>query len=222
MNFKRIISMPVCIDNPPDISDYLDTITPKNESFVDDPYRVSPSIVLMTPNGQWLDHDIPEFKDWAENYLFPALGQKSQLVVITTPPNRKMAPHIDCSPEKFNTIQHKFRYVMRGNVGDLRWLHKDGETYTPEYDTPYIISGKWPHDMHNTHDQIKYTLCFGAPWEPTLSDPKYVSLLEKSHSQYSKDVLTFDQWQLPENWRELFNQERYGIPHDLEPTFINN
>ena len=37
----------------------------------------------------------------------------------------KNAPYIDCSPEKFETIQHKFRFVMEGNVDDPVFLGKN-------------------------------------------------------------------------------------------------
>lgn len=217
MDFNKLIFLPIDIAPPPDISDYLDTITSDHPAFIRDDYRVSPSIILMSRDGDWLDHSdqIPEFVDWAENVLFKELP-KSQMVVITTKPENAMAPHIDCSPERFNTIQHKLRYVFRGNVSDLRWYNGDEYVNTPHTDQPYIISGKWPHDMINTYPETKYTLCLGAPWEASLDDPDYVALLQRSYEKYGDVAVSFEGWSLPENWRTLFNQKRYGIPHDLE------
>jgi hypothetical protein len=216
-NFKSLISLPLDIPTPPDISDVLDSETEMST----DTYRVSPSILLMTPDGEWLpiSKKMPDFVEWAESHLFP-WTQRSQMVVITTPTGKAMAPHIDCSPERFNTLQHKFRYVFRGNVTDLRWITADGYIKNPHTDKPYIISGKWPHDMINTHDKTKYTLCLGAPWEPNLDDEKYADTLQRSFEKYGEKLMTHDNWALPANWRELFNQEKYGIPIDLQPTFL--
>lgn len=216
-NFKSLISLPLDIPTPPDISDILDSETEMST----DTYRVSPSILLMTPDGEWLpiSNKMPDFVEWAESHLFP-WTQRSQMVVITTPPGKAMAPHIDCSPERFNTLQHKFRYVFRGNVTDLRWITADGYIKNHHTDKPYIISGKWPHDMINTYDKIKYTLCLGAPWEPNLDDEKYADTLQRSFEMYGEKLMTHDNWALPANWRELFNQEKYGIPIDLQPTFL--
>lgn len=217
MNFKKLIYLPLDIQSPPDISNYLDTVEESSPAFVEDNYRISPSIILMTPNGEWLDHtkNIPEFVDWAENVLFMHFP-RSQMVVITTKKSNSMAPHIDCSPSKFNTIQHKFRYVFRGNVEDLRWYNGTELVNTPSTNQPYIISGKWPHDMVNTYPNTKYTLCLGAPWEPSLDDSKYVNILEKSYEKYKHKYISYDGWSLPENWKELFNLNRYDFPNDLE------
>ena len=216
-DFDKIISLPLDIPPPPDISEVLD----KQTEMTEDQYRISPSIILMTPDGEWqpIAKLIPEFVEWADTHLFP-WSHRSQMVVITTPAGHAMGRHIDCSPEKFNTLQHKFRYVFRGNVTDLRWITENGLVVNNHTDNPYIISGKWPHDMINTHDKTKYTLCLGSPWEPSLDDEAYVQMLERSAAKYSDNMMTFDNWILPTNWRELFNQERYGIPYDLEATFL--
>lgn len=216
IDFSNLISMPLDIPSPPDISQVLDSET----EMVSDDYRVSPSIVLMSPEGRWMPitDKLPEFVDWAEMHLFP-WTMRSQMVVITTPIGKAMAPHIDCAPDKFNTVQHKFRYVFRGNVTDLRWITSNGYVVNKDTNKPYIISGRWPHDMVNTHSETKYTLCLGAPWEANLNNEIYTAMLQKSYLKYGEDMMSFDDWELPTNWREFFNQERYGIPHDLIANF---
>lgn len=218
MDFNRLVFLPLDINPPPNISAYLDTLDRNTHpAYSEDNYRISPSIILMTREGEWLDHmaNVPEFVSWAEKELFQHFP-RSQMVVIVTPPTKAMAPHIDCSPQMFNTIQHKLRYVFRGNVTDLRWFNGNTLINTPHTDQPYVISGKWPHDMVNTHTSTKYTLCLGAPWEASLQDERYVAILEKSYKKYGDVALTYDNWDLPDNWRYLFNQEKYGIPHGLE------
>ena len=219
VNFEKLIFLPLDMPPPPDISTELDVVYHKgidNVNFVEDSYRVSPSIILMTPDGEWmpLAKDIPDFVEWAESSLFP-WTQRSQLVVITTPPKKSMAPHIDCSPVKFTTdMQHKFRYVIRGNTSTLRYLKKNSAELVPDTDRPYIISGRWPHDMKNDYHKVKYTLCLGAPWEPSLKDKRYVEMLERSYYKFKDKYVSYEGWSLPTNFREMFNQERYGEVSD--------
>ena len=215
-DFSKLIFLPLDIPRPPDISDVLDSVAklgPDGVNMVGDDYRISPSVILTTPQGEWLPivDQIPEFARWAHECVFSWTGL-SQMVVITTPPGKSMAPHIDCSPERFvNTLQHKFRYVIRGHTDTLRYL-TDGENHlVPKTDDPYLISGKWPHDMTNTYHLAKYTLCVGAPWEPTLDDPNYLELVTRSYEKNQASYMGYDSWQLPANFRTLFNTTRYGI-----------
>ena len=208
VDFSKLLFLPLDIKTPPDISDFLDKIN-KNY-YIEDTYRKSPSIMLMDPNGNWADiyKEIPKFVDWAENYLFSWFG-KSQLVVIVTPPNESMTPHIDCSPKKFTTWQHKFRHVFRGNTSSLRYITDNEYIRVPNIQVPYIISGKWPHDMVNDYNKTKYTLCLGAPWEPSNEDKIYLNLLERSYQKYKDLYLSFENLKLPKNYIDLFNKSRY-------------
>ena len=219
IDLSKLVFLPLDMQPPPDISKYLDTLRRDHESDISDDYRASPSILLMTREGEWFEHVdlIPKFKHWAETILFKDFP-RSQMVVIVTQPSRSMEPHIDCSPKNFHTLQHKFRYVFRGNVSDLRWLKSDGESEnTPQTDGPYVISGRWPHDMINSHPEVKYTLCLGAPWEPTMDDEQYVSVLERAYAKHSVNYLSSEGWGLPENWEELFNQKKYPRVDGLLP-----
>jgi len=215
-DFSKLIFLPLDMLPPPDISDTLDEYLEEGidgYNMVEDTYRISPSIILMTPQGEWLpiSKKIPEFVNWAEKELF-SWTARSQLVVITTAPGKAMATHIDCSPHKFtNTWQHKFRYVIRGNTSDLKYIKDDGEAYVPTCEnTPYIIKGSWPHTMHNTASQTKFTLCLGAPWEPNIDDQPYMEMLERSYKINSEKYISYDDWKLPDNFRDFFNEEMYG------------
>lgn len=207
-DFSKLIFLPIDIPNPPDISNILDNVHNKTE----DKYRISPSIVLMTPEGKWnpISKKMPDFVDWAEKYLFP-WSKKSQLVVITTPSNKSMAPHIDCSPSRFlNSLQHKFRCVIRGRVDTLRFIKKEEYQYVPDCNTPYIIKGSWPHDMYNNFHLTKYTLCLGSPWEPSINDQKYIDLLKRSYELYKDKYISYENWNLPSNLHNYFNKELYS------------
>lgn len=208
IDFSKLLFLPLDIETPPDISSFLDSL--EKTYYIEDSYRISPSIMLMDPTGKWQDiyTEIPEFVEWAETNLFNWTG-KSQLVVIVTPPKKAMAPHIDCSPKKFNTWQHKFRHVFRGKTSSLRYITDEKYITVPDVEVPYVISGKWPHDMINDYDQTKYTLCLGAPWEPSKNDNQYMKLLTRSYEKYKEHYLSYENLNLPKNYANLFNKDRY-------------
>ena len=225
-DFSKLIFLPLDMLPPPDISDILDIYLAEGIDeyhMVTDDYRISPSIILMSPDGEWLpiSKQIPEFVDWAEKELFSWTG-RSQMVVITTAPGKSMATHIDCSPHMFiDTWQHKFRYVIRGNTTDLKYITKAGYVYMPDSDTPYIIKGSWPHNMHNTATQTKFTLCLGSPWEPNIGDKSYMDMLERSYKVNNNKYISYNDWKLPNNFRDFFNEEKYDKPDlNFKPNWI--
>lgn len=209
-DFSRLLFLPLNMPAPPDISDRLDMLTQDDNNIILDSYRISPSIMLMNRNGVWHENanGLDDFKNWAETSLFPWTA-RSQIVVIITPAHKSMAPHIDCSPQMFNTWQHKFRYVFRGRVDTLRYFMKNSDVTVHQTDKPYIISGKWPHDMHNNFNQTKYTLCLGAPWEATPDNKKYIDMLEKSYQKNKELYLSFDENDLPDNFVDFFDKKLY-------------
>lgn len=208
IDFSKLLFLPLDMPSPPDISKFLDTLN-KN-LYINDSYRKSPSIMLMDKNGKWIinDTELDEFKIWAEQFLFSWTG-KSQLVVIVTPPYKSMSPHIDCAPFMFHTWQHKFRYVFRGKTSTLRYITKDKFINVYDITVPYIISGKWPHDMYNNLNETKYTLCLGSPWEPGDHDKKYLEKLEESYRKNKDRYISSEGEELPDNFVDLFNKEKY-------------
>jgi hypothetical protein len=79
-----------------------------------------------------------------------------------------------------------------------------------EVDQPFIINGKWPHCMLNTTNKRKYTLALGSPWEPTLTDKKYISLLERSYNKFKDYYIAVDNLSLPDNYKELYEEKYYS------------
>ena len=61
--------------------------------------------------------------------------------------------------------------------------------------------------MLNTTNKRKYTLTLGAPWEPQSDDKKYVEVLQRSYNKYKNYYISSEKWQLPENWKSLFQPE---------------
>ena len=58
--------------------------------------------------------------------------------------------------------------------------------------------------MLNTTDKRKYTLALGSPWEPTLIDEKYISLLKRSYDKFKDYYISINNLNLPNNYEDLF------------------
>jgi len=206
IDFSKLIYLPLDIPNPPNVSDFFDSIS-YDEMIVDN-YRTCFHIPVADENGNYSDviKHCEDLLDWFENHIF-TWADRSRMRIITTPPGESNAQHIDCSPKKFLTLQHKFRYVFRGDRTSLIFNHKDGDERIHDIDKCYMMDGKWPHEMINSTNDRKYTLTLGAPWEPQLSDKKYLELLERSYIKYKDYYMSSDEWQLPAGWKQLFHEK---------------
>lgn len=215
MNIEKLLYLPLDLPAPSrEIIEELDKI-PYEEMSVDH-YRTCHHIPITRGNKRsmkynWvpLTEHLISLHDYLEEHIF-SWSQRARVVIITTKPGDLNAPHIDCSPENFNTLQHKFRYVLQGNVSDLEFITKEKNLRVHEVDQPFIISGKWPHSMLNTTNKRKYTLALGSPWEPTLADEKYILLLKKSYDKFKNYYISVDNLNLPNNYENLY-EEKYKI-----------
>tara|TARA_Y100000004_G_scaffold106251_1_gene119218 strand:+ start:459 stop:1100 length:642 start_codon:yes stop_codon:yes gene_type:complete len=202
-SIKDFLFLPLDIPNPPDITDELDKIS--HEEMTKDLYRNCHHIPIMRwreGKGTWI-FDIPPLTKYLIEHVFP-WSRESRVVIITTEPFEKNPPHIDCSPEMFNTIQHKFRFVFQGKTDDLAFLTQDGNLHAPNINKPFIMDGSWPHEMKNTTDKRKYTLALGHPWEPRETDLKYSNLLHKSYKKYKNDTLLSQNRKIVDNYESLY------------------
>lgn len=212
--FDDLLYLPLDIENPPlDHMDYLNSLD--FSKIYQDEYRNCWHVpVMYNPTDkdkfQWMPwaFEMPKLKQWCEDVLFKITKQRSRIMIITTPNDYKNPLHIDCSPEMFNTPQHKFRYVMQGNVDDLDFIGKDASVTPTAIDKPFVMSGKWPHEMHNTSGDTKFTLALGAPWDGSYTDQEYVNVLNQSYQKFEDYYLGVD-FELPDNWEDLFEGNQY-------------
>ena len=212
MNIDNLLYLPLDIENPPlDYLDYLNNLN-VNEIY-DDEYRNCYHVPIMhDPNktGEliWMPwaNEMPKLQQWCEDVLFKFQKMRSRIMIITTPNGQKNPPHIDCSPGMFNTVQHKIRYVLQGNVDDLVFIGKDTTVKPKAIDKPFVMSGKWPHEMHNTSGNTKFTFASGSPWEVDPEDMDYVALLEQSRNKYPDHYLEAN-FDLPDDWENLFEKK---------------
>ena len=142
----------------------------------------------------------PKLVNWLKEEVVPVTGFGRTLIIVTAP-GETNAPHIDAAPETFKDIlNQKFRYVLDGNVSDLEFLTDTDDTIRlPEIDKPFMMNGKWPHKMTNTHSYTKYTLGIGWPWEPAVDDKSYQSLIKKAYDKFSSDYLSNEHINLGNN-----------------------
>lgn len=219
IDYSKLLYLPLDLPNPPNVTEEFSKAV--DEDFLIDNYRNCRHLPIYKVDRQTGKSDYTEIgkqitalADWLENEIF-TWADPGDVVIITTQPNKLNPSHIDCSPQKFaSTIQHKFRYVFQGRIDTLHFEHASGIT-TPEHiDAPFIMSGKWPHHMLNTNN-IKYTLALGAPWDPTLSDERYVKLLDRSYEKYHDLYLSYDGLQLRAGWTDLFEKGR-GYEEQIE------
>lgn len=220
-----LLYLPLDIPNPPLEEVNALTQIPLEKLFWDD-YRTcwmmplyidlkSDNCFTWTPFADFC----PNIKKWIEDHIIPITGD-TRIVIIVTPSGTRNAPHIDCAPEMFNTLQHKFRYVLRGNIDDLLFLDKDGNNKNPiSVDKPFIMSGKWPHEMTNTYDETKYTLAVGAPWEADESDKTYAELIQRSYDIYKEYYLSSEDMDILDGFKELFEKSELSLKERKDAYF---
>lgn len=201
----NLLFLPLDIPKPPDIVKELDNIS--YEEMTPDTYRNCYHIPIMrynkkTDESKWI-FKFTGLQDYLETHIFP-WSQKARIVIITTKPKEKNHPHIDCSPDKFYTLQHKFRFVFQGNTSDLEFISNEKKLRVPDLNQPFIMDGKWPHEMTNNTYKRKYTLALGAPWEPKKTDEKYTSLINKSYAKYKDYYISSEYLNLPDNYQNLY------------------
>lgn len=209
---NNLLYIPLDIKNPPaDAIEGIETIP--NDMMKWDEFRSCHLIPLAIDFNEkdvieWMPQYIdkfPKLKSWLEDEVIPVTGFGRTLIIVTEP-DEINSPHIDASPETFDSyLNHKFRYVLQGNVHDLEFLTDTEDTLRmPNIDKPFMMNGKWPHKMHNTHNGRKYTLAIGAPWEPNINDEKYKDLISKSFDLYSNEYMSSTDTNMPDNWETMF------------------
>ena len=112
------------------------------------------------------------------NNIFNWMDPLSRLTILKTLPGRELNPHLDCSTFEIGTLQYKFRIVLSGEVDKLYFLNKNNKkVYIDNSYKEYILDGGHVHGL-DPSEEIKITLCAGAPWG-RLKLPNNV-LLDKS------------------------------------------
>jgi hypothetical protein len=167
-----------------------------------DDYRATNMLSLMTKNPipgpegtknsvkgefQWLPYTPTALKDWFEKEIFPWMGTKTRIMALLTHANDKNNEHIDCDEKDIGTLQHKFRYVIKGKTSTLYFKNENKDVFVPEIDGPFIMDGSWPHGMYNFDNDYKLTIAAGSPWNGNVQYSNLAVLMKKSELVFPKD-----------------------------------
>ncbi len=186
---------------------WLKTV-PESHWFFDS-YRNCKMLSLMTKNGGitrqdtehrqrekeflWARHTPDFIRKYFEDYVFSWTKMRSRIIIIKTPPGGQNSIHIDCSPQTFSQVQHKFRIVIQGYSNSLYFETRQGKKHAPRTEKPFIMDGSWPHGMINNSPLCKYTICFGSPWSSSDSCPSL------------KNIMLSHKRDLPKNYKQYFH-----------------
>jgi len=211
--FEDLLYLPLDMEAAP--RDCLSKLNDINfQNIIRDEYRNCWHVPLMwRVNGifTWspISKEFPSLVQWVEDVVIPIVG-KSRMMIIATPSGTVNPPHIDCSPKMFPTLQHKFRFVLQGNVDDLVFMSSSGDMYLEKtLDKPFVMSGKWPHYMINTHTDTKFTFSCGASHKfEKLSNKAYKDLLISSNMLYNDYYVNCTDVDLPLDY-EKYYEEKY-------------
>lgn len=211
-DFTKLLYLPLDIPPMTDVDlSYLSTLSLDEITRLGgrDSYRDCWIVGIKSLQNEWRDmvNNFPGMRDYLEKEIIPYFGD-SRITIIVTPPGGKHNLHIDCSPKQFNDtvkLPHKYRQVLQGNVSDLEFINTDGSVFPQEISSSFMMNGKWPHTMHNTHSEMKYTLAVGIPWLADLvNDKKYVELLERSYEKYKEYYIEYDNTKLLPDYANLY------------------
>lgn len=173
-----------------------------------DKYRNAKMVTIMSKGGiggvlganlnregefQWTEYCPEVVSNWFDKNIFNWISQKTRITVIKTEPGAENFQHIDSAEDEYGTLQHKFRYVLRGKTDSLYFITDQGKIFAPNIDNPFIMDGSWYHGMTNNFNQSKITLALGGPW---IGESKYPSI--KHHLKRSD-------YKPVENFRNFFD-----------------
>jgi len=203
---ENLMFLPVDVEPAPSyVAEQINSVRFDNLLYCD--YRNTHRVPFMSGSDkEWwpIANEFPDIKKWLEEAVFPFTG-RTRTIFLVTPPNHFLPPHIDTNNECFYTkLEHKFRYVLDGNVDDLEFLTDNGTIKPKSIDKPFVMSGKWPHQMRNTHTRNKITLTIGSPWDPTPKDKDYVKHITKAYEKYEDYYLSKEGVNLPEDYEKYF------------------
>lgn len=192
-----------------------------DENSFDDKFRNCRHIPIYVTDGNKIENtgikrwskeseQLPEIRTYIEKYVQPWAGDLGRIVVICTLPGETNPTHIDCSRKNFanNTLEHKFRVVIRGQTDNLYFNGQDENYHINEnlLQQPFMMSGYWPHTMVNNDKTMKFTLAMGSPWDVDKDNLQYDKLILKSLAKYKSSYIGKSQMTMPTDIDTYFSK----------------
>lgn len=172
-----------------------------NNNWHYDQYRGCSMLPILSNNGDLGpvlapgNHDHLKFsnaankcstlKEVLEKKIFPFMNPIGRVTILKTEKNTALNVHIDSNKQEVGTKQHKFRFVISGDIDKLYFLDKNlNKVFIPNIYNTYVMDGSHVHGLEKS-DNEKITLCIGAPWNGQENEV-YTHLLKTS--LYSMNV----------------------------------
>lgn len=128
-------------------------------------------------------HLCPVTTSFINTEIVPWMDPPGRVTILRTLPNILMHTHIDCSLKESGTIQHKWRFVLKGDINKLHFLDKNLNKVYVSDNRCYVLNGGHPHSLDQSNVE-KLTICIGSPWHGTDLSPAYVSKLQLQNAMY--------------------------------------
>jgi hypothetical protein len=126
--------------------------------------------------------------------ILPWLNPLGRVTILKTSNNQEMPIHLDCSLTETGTIQHKWRFVLNGDIEKLYFVNKLNEkVFVKNQNRCYVIDGGHPHSIEKSSND-KITICVGSPWKGQLLNSEYVSKLNLEHAMYIEKPTIKKEW----------------------------
>lgn len=139
----------------------------------------------------------PTLKKFTEEQVLTFMSPHGRITILRTPAGNKLPVHIDCAREEAGTIQHKWRFVLQGDVDKLHFLDRDLNSHSVGSSTRcYVLDGGHPHHLLVSETE-KITICIGSPWHGDITDHKYTERLLLDRAIYMSRPDT-----IPDHWIE--------------------
>lgn len=193
-----------------------------DENSFDDKFRNCRHIPIYVSDGNTLENkttrqwspvsdQLPEIRSYIEKYVQPWAGDLGRIVVICTLPKEANPTHIDCSRKNFanNTLEHKFRVVIRGQTDNLYFNGQEENYHINEnlLQHPFMMSGYWPHTMVNNDNTTKFTLAMGSPWDADDLNKEYKDLISDSYIKYKNSYISKKDMKMPKYIDNYFSKK---------------
>jgi len=126
--------------------------------------------------------------------IFPFMGMKTRVSVLRTKKDHGLNVHVDSGKHRLNTIQHKFRIVLNGEIDKLFFLDENNEKiFAPNDYNSYVLDGTHPHAIDPGKEE-KITICFGTPWTGNET-VEYNKLIQQSPHKFKiNKPKILDEW----------------------------
>jgi len=136
----------------------------------------------------------PTLRQFVLDQIIPFMEPLGRVTILRTPAGNKLPLHIDCAPSEVGTIQHKWRFVLQGEIEKLCFVDSELKNHPVSREHRcYVLDGGQVHHLELS-DIEKITICVGSPWHGNLQDKKYTDRLLLDQALYVTRPVLRDEW----------------------------